>query len=220
MALPRYFIIWKPPHRGMRLASYALVTKLLPSDIAVIDRVVAGMVKGEELMAWLKRYRDGASGVNRYREEFYLLALEARRKRGGHAKLSDEVLLEFRREGPGLDAESALMIIWEQCVARWHAREPQGIPRSVKLILTGSRSLETVEEEVAVLLEEDAYLRRRKRLPPDKFPCLREDVIRQWVIASGGLQRHLDVVNRMLGQDKDHRLCPSRRARRLCRARA
>jgi hypothetical protein len=200
------FINWKPPHRGMRLAAYALAAKLLPADMGIIGRVVAGMANPSDLAAWLKQRREGAGGIDRYREERYLLALEARRKANRQAKVSDPDLIEFRRQGLGLDAESPLMTIWEQCVARWHARDLQDIPRSVKIILAGAQNLGAVEEDVAVLLEEDAFLRRRKNLPPERFPDLRMDIIREWIAASGGLQRHLDVVERMLGQDKDHRL--------------
>jgi len=203
---PGQFILWKPPQRGMRLAAAALVAKLLPADMGVIGRVVAGMVKPSELAPWLRRRREGSGVPDRYREERYLLAMEAARKASGQPKVSDADLYELRRDGIGLDAESTLMAIWEQCAARWHAREPADIPRSVKLILTGAQNLEAVKEDVAVLLAEDAYLRRRRALPADKFPNLREDVIRQWVTASGGIQRHLDVVERMLGRDKDHRL--------------
>jgi hypothetical protein len=200
------YINWKPLHRGMRLAASALVTKLLPADTGVICRVVAGRKKPADLVSWLRLRRGETGGVNRYREERYLLALEAYRKAAGQPKISDPDLYQFRRDGIGLDAESALLAIWEQCVARWHARDPRDIPRSVKVIVTGAQNLEAIEEDVAVLLAEDAYLRRRRALPADRFPNLREDVIRQWVVASGGIQRHLDVVERMLGRDKDHRL--------------
>jgi len=203
---PGRFIIWTPPNRGMRLAASALMAKLLPADMGVIGRVVADMDRPAQLASWLRTRREDAGGVNRYREERYLLALETRRKATGLAKISNEDLIRLRREGIGLNAESTLMTIWEQCAARWHAREVREIPRSVKLILTGAQNLEAIEEDVAVLLAEDAYLHRRRALPPDRFPNLREDIIRQWVTASGGIQRHLDVVDRMLGRDKDHRL--------------
>lgn len=190
----------------MRLAASALMAKLLPADMGVIGRVVAGMDQPALLAAWLRARREDAGGVNRYREERYVLALEARRKATGLAKISNEDLIQLRRDDIGLNAESALMEIWEQCAARWHARDLSAVPRSVRLILTGAQNLEAIEEDVAVLLAEDAYLRRRRALPPDRFPNLREDVIRQWVTASGGIQRHLDVVDRMLGRDKDQRL--------------
>jgi hypothetical protein len=200
------FILWKPPHRGMRLTTHALIKRLMPAEMAVIDRVVAGMTEPAALVSWLKRHRAGAASVDRYREEHYLLALEDRRKELGLSKLPDPALLDFRKEGLGLGAESALMIIFEQCAARWHTRNPPDIPRSVKLMLTGAQNLGAIEEDVAVLLEEDAHLRRRKALPVEKHPKLRAEIVRQWVTASGGLQQHLDVVDRMLGQDKDHHL--------------
>lgn len=206
MPTPARFINWKLPHRGMRLNAAAFTAKLLPADMRVAARVVAEMTGTPALVAWLKRHREGRDSIDRYREERYLMALEVRRKRNGLAGLSNAALFDFHREGFGLDAESPLMTIWDQCAARWHAQELPAVPRSVKIIIAGAQNLEAIEEDIAVLLTEDAYLRRRRALPPDRFPNLREDVIRQWVTASGGIQRHLDVVARMLGQDKDHRL--------------
>lgn len=200
------FINWKPPHRGLRLAAHDLLARLLPADTAIIRRAVAERSSPADLAGWLRGKREEGAAPDRYREERYVLAMEAARKAAGLAKVSDEDLIQLRRDGIGLYAESTLITIWEQCAARWHDRGVREIPRSVKLILAGAQNLDAIEEDVAVLLAEDAYLRRRRALPPDRFPNLREDIIRQWVTASGGIQRHLDVVDRMLGRNKDQRL--------------
>jgi hypothetical protein len=200
------FILWKPLHRGQRLAAHDLLARLLPADTAVIRRAVAEHRAPAGLAIWLQEMRPHGARPDRYREERYLLAMEATRKVAGLPKIADADIYRLRHDGIGLDAESALMAVWEQCVARWHARNPSDIPRSVKLIITGAQDFRMLEEDVATLLAEDDYLRRRKALPPDRHPNLREEVIRQWVEASGGNQGHLDIVTRMLGRDADVRL--------------
>lgn len=206
MNLPGRLILWKPPHRGQRLAAHELLARLLPGDTAVIRRAVAERRSPVDLGTWLTQKRQDGTRPDRYREEQYLLAMEAARKAAGLPKIPDADLYQLRRDDVGLDAESALMAVWEQCVARWHGRAPSAIPRSVKLIITGAQNLDVLEEDVAVLLTDDAHLRRRRALPPDRHPNLREEIVRQWVVASGGIQRHLDVVERMIGRNKDQRL--------------
>jgi hypothetical protein len=198
-------------HRNARLNAARLLAQLHP-NAHVHRRVAAQMTTADGVMGWLQDRRGGPEAVNRYEEEGYLLAFEARLKELGQPKIPQRTQAEIRKAssrthpGLGLATDTALFTIWEQCVARWHAHDPDRIPRSVKLIITGCRHLDAVEEDVAVLLNEDAYLRRRKNLPPDRFPNLREQVIREWVAASGGTQAHLDRVERMLGRNKDDRL--------------
>lgn len=198
------------PHRNLRLHAARLFARLHP-NAGIHRRIVATKKRTDELIEWLDRRREGGP-PNRYEEEGYVLAFEARLKELGKATIPARKHVEIRRAGskehPGLAlrTDTALFTIWEQCVARWHAREPHEIPRSVKLILIGSENLDRLEEDVAVLLAEDAYLSRRKNLPASSLKELRERVIQEWVTASGGIQKHLARVGKMLGQDKDHQL--------------
>ena len=63
---PGGFILWTPPNRGLRLAAYGLLGKLVPSDVGVMDRVVTGMSGAEEFMAWLTRHRHETGTINRF----------------------------------------------------------------------------------------------------------------------------------------------------------
>jgi hypothetical protein len=198
------------PHRNLRLHAARLFANLHPN--AAVHRRVAGTLKTtDDLISWLDRRREEGP-PNRYEEEGYVLAFEARLKELGKPTMPARKHAELRRAGskgdPGLAlrTDTALFTIWEQCVARWHAREPHAIPRSVKLILTGCQNVDHLEQDVAVLLAEDAYLSRRKNLPASSLKELRERVIQEWVTASGGIQKHLARVGKMLGQDKDHQL--------------
>jgi hypothetical protein len=213
--------LWQPT-RNARLRAWALMKKLHPNAY-IFERVVATKDRSDDLMWWLKGRRGGAAttggpegggltGINRFEEEGYILAFDAKLKLDGKPAMSVRQHVAFRRAGAnydeclGLDVKTELFEVWEQCAARWHGREPRRIPQSVKLIMTGSRNLEAIEEDVAALLQEDVYLRRHGHLPTSLLPTLHQTVIKQWVVASGGIQRHLDVVDRMLGQNKDHRL--------------
>jgi hypothetical protein len=198
------------PHRNLRLHAARLFARLHP-NAAVHRRVAGTLTSAEKLIDWLDRRREEGP-PNRYEEEGYVLAFEARLKELGKPTIPARKHVELRRAGseehPGLAlrTDTALFTIWEQCVARWHAREPHDIPRSVKLILAGCRNVDHLEEDLAVLLAEDTYLSRRKNLPASSLAELRERVIRQWIAASGGVQKHQARVGKRLGEDKDHQL--------------
>lgn len=202
------------PHRNARLNAWALVQRLRP-HAHVLERVVADKASAGALRAWLIERREvlakDGRPVDRFDEEGYILAFEAKLKAEGRPKLTPREHLSFREVEArdiclGLDVKTELFEVWQQCAARCHARPVRDIPPSVKLILTGCRNLEMVEEDVAILLDDDRYLLRRRNLPQGPLAALRETVIHQWVAASGGLQRHLDRAAKMLGMDKDQRL--------------
>jgi hypothetical protein len=177
-------------------------------DAHITRRVVASLSGYDDLLSKL-RSRHQSSSFNRYVDEAYLAAFEANLKDAGKPSLANEKLYTFRHEGFGLDCESALYEIWAQCIARFHSTPIEKVPASVKLIVGGVPDTEiaTLVESVAVLLADETPFLRRKNLPVEKYPNLGHEVVRQWVKANGiTRQQDLDAVEKLIGQDADHRL--------------
>lgn len=177
-------------------------------DAHITGRVVASLSGFDDLLSKLKS-RHQSPSFNRYVDEAYLAAFEQQLKDAGKPSLSNENLYNFRHEAFGLDGESELYEIWSQCVARFHSTPIGKVPESVKLIVGGVPDTEvaTLVESVAVLLADQTPFLRVKNIPAEKLTTVRQDVVRQWVKANGFTRKQdLDSVEKLIGQDADHRL--------------
>ncbi len=201
------FIAWRIPTRPERLNAHRLFSTIRP-DARITKRVVATVTNFNDLVAKIRERHEDAS-VSSYKDEAYLAEFEHRLYEGDKPKVANKTLIEFREAGFGLNVESELYEIWTQCVAMFHSKLAEQIPEAVKLIVGGMPDManSTLLHSVAVLLEDEAPFRRRKKFPAEKIPNFKTEVVRQWVAANGVTkQQDLDAVDRLIGQDVDHRL--------------
>jgi hypothetical protein len=170
-----------------------------------IQRVVETNSTPESLVELLK---SKSIKHDRFRQEAYIVAYEADPKRRGLPERWLNVQHELRRFNYGLDVESELFYIWEQCVAEFQSQPITTIPESVRLIVCGPTSNrgEPLLHGAAVLLEDEVIYRRRDKYPADKFPDLNHRVVRGWAQAAGALQQDLDAIEKMIARDADHQL--------------
>lgn len=228
------FLRWRIPTRPERLAAHRLLTHCR-RDARITNRVVASLLDFDALAATLSsrhdqappstspdivdsvgdtavvagRTRRGDRAVNRFIEEAYVAAFEARLKVAGLPKLTNEQRLRLQRGGIGLDGETGLYEIWLQCVAKFQAIPVDQLPESAKLMVGGlpDARRHTLLNAVAVLLDDEGLFLRRRALPPERFPDLRHTIVRDWVEANGvHTQQDLEAVERLLTQDINQQL--------------
>jgi hypothetical protein len=200
-------ILWTPLHQS-RLNAYQLLATCR-GDMARIDAVVETLPTIDALERHLQALRREKKKADRFLEEAYIASFEQRRHRLGLPKLRHDDHYRLRRAGLGLEGGSELFDMWEQAVARYYAKPVDKVPQGVRLLITGAGTLEiaVIKEQVAVLLADEEILRRRKKYPPEEFPDLKHQVIRQWAASSGvELQQNLEAIEQMLTRDRDRRL--------------
>lgn len=203
----KQLVLWRVPTRGERLNAHRLFAVCQP-NAHVTKRVGAALNSYEELVQLLDSRR-AKGDHNRFAEEAYLAAYEAKLKETGRAKLSTDKLIDLRQRKLGLDPTTELYKIWSQCVAAYHSTPADRLPHAVKLMVGGppDTTSSTVQESVAALLADSTPFRRTGKIAPEKLMDLRATVIRQWVVSSGVTKKQdLELVERLIAQDVDHQL--------------
>jgi hypothetical protein len=201
------FVLWKP-HRALRLAADRLFSELRPERYGDVRIALAKIPTFGDMVRVLKERRED-DGFSRYREEALLVAFEARRKQQGEAMLPDELYVEFRREGLGLDDRTKLIHIIDACIARYRDKQRKDIPEAVRLIVCGSKYLdfEAAGEEMAVIVGSEEPWRRRRNVPQGDDPDLRYVVLKEWVEANGWrLKQHQVEVDKFVERHRDESL--------------